>query len=142
MAVIHKKTTAGFTLIEVMIVVVIIAILAAIALPSYQKYIQKSRRVDARESLTRIATLQERYFFQKSKYSEAESDFGGTTSPEGWYTIDVACADDTCVAYTATATATGAQSNDSECAKFTIDQTLKQSATKKGGGDTSDICWK
>lgn len=129
-----NKATAGFTLIEVMIVVVIVAILAAIALPSYQNYIQKSRRVDARETLMRIATLQERHFFQNSKYSEVEADFGGTTSPEGWYKIDIKCSD-SCAGYTVTATATGAQVKDTQCKVFTVDHTLKQ-------GATSDICWK
>lgn len=140
--VINNKATAGFTLIEVMIVVVIVAILAAIALPSYQNYIQKSRRVDARETLMRIATLQERHFFQNSAYSADEGKFGGTTSPEGWYTISVTCSTTACNDFTATATATGAQAKDTQCAVFSINQTLKQSAAKQGGGDTSDICWK
>lgn len=140
--VITKKAAAGFTLIEVMIVVIIIAVLAAIALPSYQSYIQKSRRVDAREALTRIATLQERFFFQNSSYSEDESLFGGTTSPEGWYTIDIECSDDDCTGYSVEATPLAPQTNDKQCVLFSIDQTLRQYAEKEGGVDNSDVCWK
>lgn len=56
----------GFTLIELMIVVVIIGILTAIAYPSYTKYTTQTRRTDAQIALTRIAAAQEKYF----------SDFG------------------------------------------------------------------
>ncbi|BCD99522.1 type IV pilin protein [Marinagarivorans cellulosilyticus] len=132
----------GFTLIEVMIVVVIIAILAAIALPSYQDYIERSRRVDARETLTRIATLQERHFFQDSTYSATLDGMGGAASPEGWYNITLEdCDAEPCSTFTITATAVGAQLRDEDCRTFSIDQTLRQTAESEGGADTTDICW-
>ncbi|HEY7772149.1 MAG TPA: type IV pilin protein [Marinagarivorans sp.] len=133
----------GFTLIEVMIVVVIVAILAAIALPSYQQYVEKSRRVDAKETLMRMATLQERFFFQNSSYSRDLDDLGGATSPEGWYTITLtgqdSCSDTTCNTFTLTATPVnpGPQDGDTRCASFSIDQTLAQTAT----GTDADNCW-
>lgn len=143
-----KKIT-GFTLIEVMIVVVIVAILAAIALPSYQQYVERSRRVDARETLTRIATLQERHFFQKSGYSNDVNlaNFGGQTSPEGWYRIalthpDGGCDDVLgCNNYLLTATAIGPQLGDEACRTFSIDQTLRQQAFDSSGNDNTDNCW-
>lgn len=52
----------GFTLIELMIVVAIIGILAAIAFPSYQNYVTKTRRADAQAALTGFATAMERYY--------------------------------------------------------------------------------
>ena len=132
----------GFTLIEMMIVVVIIAILAAIALPAYQQYVERSRRVDAKETLTRIATLQERHFFQESTYSANLDAMGGAASPEGWYDITLEdCDAEPCSTFTLTATAVGAQLGDEDCRTFSIDQTLRQTAEREGGGDSADICW-
>jgi type IV pilus assembly protein PilE len=144
-----KPKQKGFTLIEVMIVVVIVAILAAVALPSYTQYVERTRRVDAREALTRLATIQERFFFQNSRYTTDGSDLGGVAgnagwpSPEGWYTITLTnngCNADVCDNFTFTATAVGAQAGDDTCQTFTIDQTLRQRATGTGG-DTTDKCW-
>ncbi|MEY4588764.1 MAG: hypothetical protein RL497_840, partial [Pseudomonadota bacterium] len=53
----------GFTLIEVMVTVAIVAILAAIAIPSYSQYVQKTRRTDGQEKLLDMAAQQERWFF-------------------------------------------------------------------------------
>lgn len=143
----NLRASAGFTLIEMMIVVVIVAILAAIAIPSYQDYIERARRVDARETLTRIATLQERFFFQNSRYSNDQTlaRFGGQTSPEGWYNIalDVpqGCTAEACNGFTLTATPVGAQANDETCQLFTINQTLRQTAVDSNGDDSTDDCW-
>lgn len=136
-------TTRGFTLIEVMIVVVIISILAAIALPSYQQYVQKSRRVDAKETLLRMATLQERFFFQESRYSKTIAELGGAVSPEGWYNITLTnedpCTDAVCNNFKLTATPVdpGPQKADARCTSFIITQTLEQTAT----GTDSANCW-
>lgn len=130
------KKTRGFTLIELMIVVAIVAILAAVAIPSYQQYIQKSRRVDAKETLTRMAALQERFFFQNSAYTTDINDLGGETSPEGWYRITMPVVTDSTFTIIATAIAPP-QSNDTRCRSFSIDQALRQTAT----GTDSDNCW-
>ncbi len=141
-----KKNRQGFTLIELMIVVAIVGILAAVAIPSYQQYIQKTRRVDAKETLMRLATLQERFFFQKSSYTKdlAELGVAGTPplSPEGWYEIGMSpictgTGTTLCSAFTITATAIGAQANDKRCETFSIDQALRQKAT----GTDADNCW-
>lgn len=52
---------SGFTLVEVMVVVVVIGLLAAVALPSYQSSVRKARRADARSALVTTAQLMERY---------------------------------------------------------------------------------
>jgi type IV pilus assembly protein PilE len=65
-----KRRIFGFTLVEVMIVVVIMSILAAIAYPSYTKYTIQSRRSDAQIALTQAATLQEKFYSDCSHYAE------------------------------------------------------------------------
>lgn len=62
------KKVSGFTLIELMIVVVVIGILAAIAIPNYQDYLKKSRRADATGTLTSLSAAMERYYTQHNSY--------------------------------------------------------------------------
>lgn len=65
---------SGFTLIELMIVVAIIGILAAIAYPSYQSHVQKTRRSDAQGALMSFAGAMERYYTQNGSYLGAAGD--------------------------------------------------------------------
>ena len=62
------RRSAGFTLIEVMIVVVIIGILSSIAYPSYQDYVKQARRADAQASLMELAQFMERHYTSKGGY--------------------------------------------------------------------------
>ena len=133
--------TSGFTLIELMIVVVIIGILLAIALPSYQGYTLRSHRADAHASLVDIAARQERFVAQNNTYTTEISantglGIGSTTSREGYYNMTVsACGGGTiATCYVVTATATGSQVNDTACVAITYDSTGERSGT------TAD-CW-
>ena len=75
-----RSTQRGFTLIELMIVVAIVAILAAIAYPSYQDSILKGRRAEGRTALLELMQQQERYMTQRGTYL-AFSNAAGTTNP-------------------------------------------------------------
>jgi len=80
----------GFSLIELMVVVAIIALLAAVAYPSYQESITKTRRADGMALLTNIVNAEERYFTQNSTYTTDLTDLGYPTatnveSKDGFY---------------------------------------------------------
>jgi type IV pilus assembly protein PilE len=120
-----KKST-GFTLIEIMIVVVIIGILTSIAYPSYRQYMQKTRRSDAHIALTQLANAQEKFYAQCNTYAATlvgarSCAAGGTmgytsaTSPGGHYTIAITAATTSSYSLSATAITTGLQGSDPTC---------------------------
>lgn len=138
---------AGFTLIELMIVVVIIAILASIALPSYQNSVRKSRRTDAKVMLSGTAQQLERCLTQFGRYDDAGCGIqAGTTynSPEGYYAVAVAIPNPATPtvanSYRLTATPTGAQTKDTACATLTLNNLGVKGATDSSDAATDD-CW-
>ena len=87
------KNNNGFTLIEMMITVAIIGILVSIAVPSYQQYIIKTRRVDVQQIITSQAQALERYFTVNGKYTNGGSTCGVVDVSNIYYTITSNCAD-------------------------------------------------
>ena len=65
----HSTRTRGFTLIEVMITVAIVAILAAVALPSYREHVRKSRRAEAQAYLMAVASRQQQFLLDTRAYA-------------------------------------------------------------------------
>lgn len=133
----------GFTLIEIMIVLAIIGIVAAIAVPSYASYITKANRTDAMQFLLEVAGEQQRFFSENNAYASAMSALGYGTedtagSPEGHYTISIS-APDNASSYVLSATpADGStQVKDDVCQVFTVDST----GAKGNAGGSSDDCW-
>ena len=104
----------GFTLIELMIVVVIVGILSSIALPSYQQYVRKANRADGMSAIQMILDAQERYYADHIKYTTTLSDLGvSDVSPEGHYKITAAaCGGGISQCVELTATAQGSQVKD------------------------------
>ncbi|EHR41747.1 methylation site containing protein [Alishewanella jeotgali KCTC 22429] len=120
----------GFTLIEVMVVVVIIAILASIAFPSYQNYVLRSGRTDARDALLNISQQLERHYTLNNSYATYNS--APATSPAGFYSITLTKGATT---YTITAEpASGSRQTKDSCKSFTINQAGVKTSTPAG-------CW-
>ena len=74
------KSSKGFTLVELMIVVAVIGILSAIAYPSYTEYVLRGRRAEARTALMDLMQQQERYFTQNGRYFSFATDASGVVS--------------------------------------------------------------
>jgi type IV pilus assembly protein PilE len=137
----------GFTLIEVLITVVIVGLLAAAVLPTYQSSVQKSRRADGRAALTDLAAKQEKFFAQNNSYTtEVEGEDGlnlaRTTSLTGHYDLTVmACAGGAISrCYLLIGTATGLQADDHSCYTMMIDNVGRKTANNFAGDSFSE-CW-
>lgn len=157
----------GFTLVELMITLAVLAILVTIGYPLYNVQLEKARRTDARSGLAKLAMAQERYYAMFGNYAtsiaqlnfgpdEAEDgnndiyayreaisdiDYDGNGSPDN-YTITLADDGDASTQdYVFTATATGSQSGDTDCNTFTINQLGVKAAENSSGTDQTERCW-
>jgi type IV pilus assembly protein PilE len=138
----------GFTLIELMIVVGIIAILAAIAIPAYGRYAYRARRPDGQQLLLQIANAQERFYATNNHYGTL-AGMGYTTDPanseKGYYQVAVVVAADpagnSSAAFTATATPVSAQVKDA-CGALSINNAgVKLPATTDTAHNSNGPCW-
>lgn len=137
-----KSTQGGFTLIELMIVVAIVGILAAIAIPNYTEYVRKSRRSDAKSSILEVTQRLERYYTEHARYTTSFIDIGYPAavldSSQGYYRLTiVAGATGIASSYTVTATAQGSQVSDTGCGNFSYGSNNAKSAT----GTLGAACW-
>jgi type IV pilus assembly protein PilE len=134
-----KNGNAGFTLIELMVVAAIIAILMAIAIPSYRRYVVRSNRVDAQRALMDLAARQERAFYSKNQYVDLAT-LGGNSSVAGPnYSVSVV-ASSSSTAYTLTASAVGKQkTSDAQCQTITVSNTGAQGSSGTTANDPA--CW-
>lgn len=132
----------GFTLIELMIVIAIVAILAAIALPMFGQYSYRAQRVDGQELLLRIATAQERFYSTNNKYGAltAVGYDDPALSEKGYYSVKVDLAADG-QSYKATAAPKNQQLSD-VCGDLSItDAGVKKPASTDPTFNTNGKCW-
>ena len=140
------RKTRGFTLIELMIVVAVRAVLVLVAYPSYESFLTRTRRAEAKRELLALATAQERYFTNCNAYAAALdgsqancTGLGGgaatRTTENGYYLISLAGGG---ASYTLTATAQGAQVRDDVCGNYTLTDTGSKSVS---GSGTVETCW-
>jgi type IV pilus assembly protein PilE len=142
-----RASARGVTLIELMIVVVVMAILASIAVPSYRRYLIRANRTEARIALLQLQTAQEKFYLQNNVYTNKVADASPTglgllsTTETGKYAIEVTTLATGGQSYTATATPAtgGGQADDKDCTTFTITDRGVKGMTGLG---TVEKCWK
>jgi len=144
----------GFTLMELLIAVAIVGILAAIAYPSYQRSLQKTRRADCEGALVGLTGAMERHFTVNNSYLGAAVGAAGGGAPNtgtpsiyaatcpidggttAYYNLTITAATNT--TYTVQAAPIGTQANDS-CGNLTLTQANQQQAN--GGTTMVAQCW-
>ncbi len=131
----HRQSARGFTLIELMIVVAIVAILSAIALPAYRDYVLRGQLTDARSQLSIWAARMEQFYQDNRNYGSSGGACGTTVQNTQYFTYSCA---NTGQAFTLTATGTGGTAGFS----FTIDQTSARTSTASAAwGGSTYACW-
>lgn len=151
---------SGFTLIELMIVVVVATILLSIAVPSYMRQVRQSRRTEAKTAMLDVAGREESYYSTNgSSYTDAAANLGitgfgaGNPLASGYYYLTVcspaaaACNGlaipnpPAAPSYQVVATPLGSQVNDSQCAQLGVDSTGQQYAVNSTGAANTAYCF-
>ncbi len=139
----------GFTLIEILVVVAIVAIIAAVAIPSYNSFIQKTRRTEATSLLMEIAGEQQRYYSENNSFASSLTELGYPSNVEksesGVYTASIISGDASSFTATTARPAGSSQVSDVDCGDFSINSLGRKSVTAAPSGATADAvaaaCW-
>ncbi|WP_372865304.1 type IV pilin protein [Spongiibacter sp.] len=135
----QSDSPAGFTLIELMITVAIIAILAAVALPSYQNYVVRANRTAAANFVMEVANMQERYYLDKRQYAADMTALGAAMPTEisDSYTITTTANNlATPPSYSISAAPKAGQASSDSCGTLTLN-----SKGEKGHASGATRCW-
>ncbi len=135
-----KRESGGFTLLELMIVVVIIAMLAGFAVFNYNKYGFRARRADGKEMLMRVASAQERYYSNFNKYAPDLTTLGLTSSlsEKGYYSVSTAYIGGDKSTYILTGTPQAPAQNGDVCKNLQINNAGQKTFT---GNESNGVCW-
>ena len=144
------RAPRGFTVTELLTALVVIAVLAAVAIPMWRTHLLRVRRAEARDALVALQAAQDRFFGRNARYATAAQltarapeglDLSATTA-HGLYAITLeTSADGLGFMATARAIPRAGQDADERCAVFTIDHVGQMSAADASGTDSSEDCW-
>lgn len=141
----------GFTLVEILVAVAIVGLLAAIAIPSYERYSRKAVRADARNQLMQAAQYMQRFYAASDRYDQDRSGTAVATlmpttlkrapaSGTKLYDLQITATADT---FTLKMVRTsGARMASDECGNYTLTSTGARGLESTSGGMTVDSCWK
>jgi type IV pilus assembly protein PilE len=135
-----RNKMAGFTLIELMIVIAIVGILATISYSSYTQQVAKSRRASARALVQQVMQHEERYFTTNNTYTATLTDMGYAATlhtDSDSHDISLAAGPTGAIASSVQVTAT-ALITDAKCLTLTLTSTNAQSGT----GSQPSVCWR
>ncbi len=139
----------GVTLVELLTVIVIIAILSSIAIPTYRNYVLRAQRTEATATLVRVQAAQEKFFAQNNIYAAdlAAAPPAGLGVPavtaSNYYDVTVELLEEgSGYRLTASPRAGGGQNDDDKCREFTIDHNGLKAAQDNNGSDTTRECWR
>ena len=147
---VSKRSQAGVTMMELLIVVTIVSIIAAIAYPSYTQFVVKSKRAAGSSTMLQIADRQQQYFMDNKQYATKLSSLGYSSESimindegalvdtgDSRVTYSIALDDATTTSYTLVATPQKGQAdNDTGCGSLTL-----TNAGAKGQTGTGNNCW-
>jgi type IV pilus assembly protein PilE len=146
-----RTTGRGYSLIELLTVIAVVALLGGLALASYMNQSRESRRTEAKTAVLDLAGREERNFSTTNTYTATTASLGYTAAAfpfataNAYYSLSVvvtAAAAGVPATYTITATAINDQVNDALCQVYTYNQAGVQTATANGGADSTAACWR
>jgi len=142
----QRARDSGFTLLEVLFVIAIVAILATIAIPAYQSFVIEGRRADGQTALENLANRMERYYQDNNTYAGATIATGNAsdvlssaTSLQGFYTLSITAQDAT--SYTIKAARAGPQVDDTFCGDLTLTSASIRGMVNNDADATVARCW-
>ena len=139
-----RRIQSGFTLIELMIVVVVVAVLSSLAYPSYQEFVMRAKRTEGKAALLDAAQALERHFTNYNTYPSSLSTAGvrtysGDSAAKAAYTIAIAAGASGSLASSFTLTATPANGHvDAKCGNLSLNQL---GVKGESGTLTAAECW-
>ena len=146
------SNNSGFSLIEMMIVIAVLAIIVAVAVPSYNDYIIRSKRSEAKAMLSLVTSQQEQFFLNNKSYTTSNTAINVNASSENdLYDLSMICtttAGGRCLAYEVKAqpTVAGGQRRDVDCYTFTLTSDGTRGNEDSSPADVTDVaviqeCW-